>query len=294
MAVRIEKELKRDLFGCVELVRVEGPGDGAGDGTREVTSEGAHKAPVRPERRPVRLVRRVVTGRLGVGLVAGALARREAKALEHLRQQGVRGIAAAPELSEATLAEARSLETLGGIRPDPRRVHLRPFAEGEPLHLATELPLDFFDLLAARVAELHAAGVCHNDLHKEQNVVVGANGAPVLIDFQLATLHPRRSGKWFRARCRDDIRHIQKHRRRYTRDGRGPAALRVLDRDRIPRRGIALVWMKSGKPVYKFVTRRMLRTRDGEETRPSSGPWPRWTEPIGDRTRSAGKVEEAP
>ncbi|MEL6429633.1 MAG: hypothetical protein AAFR54_10680, partial [Planctomycetota bacterium] len=143
-------------------------------------------------------------------------------------------------------------------------------------------PRDFFDLLVAAVEELHAAGVCHNDLHKEQNVVVGRDGRPVLIDFQLATLHPKRRGRWFEARCRDDLRHVQKHRRRYTRLGRGPAELRVPESERMPRRGIPLVWMKTGKPVYKFVTRRLLGTRDGEEHRPSSGPWPEWVGPVGE------------
>lgn len=269
MPVRIEKELKRDTFGCVELVCVDG-------------ASGQPAA---------RLVRRVVTARIGVGWAAGLLARREARALERLRESGVRGVAAAPELDEELLTEARSLETAAGIRPDPRRVHLRPFAEGEPLHRAEALPLDFFDLLERRVEELHAAGVCHNDLHKEQNVVVGPDGAPVLIDFQLATLHPRRRGRWFEARCRDDLRHVQKHRRRYTRDGRGPEELRVAESARMRRRGIALLWMRTVKPVYRFVTRRILRTRDGEESRPSTGPWPRWTEPLGSGASGKGAQE---
>ena len=267
MPVRIEKELKRDTFGCVELVCVDG-----------ASGEPA-----------ARLVRRVVTARVGLGWAAGLLARREARALGRLRECGLRGVAATPDLDEAALREASSIETARGMRPDPRRVHLRPYAEGDPLHRAESLPLDFFDLLERRVAELHAAGVCHNDLHKEQNVVVGLDGAPVLIDFQLATLHPRRRGRWFEARCRDDLRHVQKHRRRYTRDGRGPAGLRVAESARMQRRGIALVWMRTVKPLYRFVTRRVLRTRDGEEARSSSGPWPRWTAAVGEQSAEAAK-----
>jgi hypothetical protein len=33
--------------------------------------------------------------------------------------------------------------------------------------------------------------------------------------------------------------------------------------------------------VYEFVTRRLLRTRDGEARRATSGPWPEWTAPLG-------------
>ena len=254
------------MFGSVELVSWSDPGD--------------------PARAPVRMIRRIVRGRFGAGMVARLLARREERALRVLRESGTTAIAAAPALPAEVLAELRSLPTSRGYSPRPAQVFLRPFADGLPLHLAKELPRDFFQLLEDAARELHAVGVCHNDLHKEQNIVVGVGGRPVLIDFQLATLHPKRpdkgfEGRWFVARCRDDLRHIQKHRRRYTRDGRGPAEERVPDKERMKRTGIPLVWMKTGKPLYKFVTRKILRTRDGEESRPSSGPWPTWGPPVG-------------
>ena len=44
---------------------------------------------------------------------------------------------------------------------------------------------------------------------------------------------------------------------------------------------LRFAWRRFGKPVYVLVTRRLLRTRDGEERRPSSGPWPEWSEPLG-------------
>lgn len=250
---RILRELKRDTFGRVELLECS-------DGTR--------------------VIRRVVPRGFVLGWAARKLARREARALEVLEGSGVVG--AVPSLDEATIAEAR-------VTPDGARsrdVFVRHFVDGEPLHRATELPHDFFDLLEDLTRRMHEHGVCHNDLHKEQNVMVRADGRPALIDFQLATLHrglPERGlrGRWFTARRRDDMRHLQKHRRRYTRDGRGPEELRVADTERMPRRGIALWWMRTVKPVYRFVTRRVLRTRDGEERRPSTGPWPTWGPPIG-------------
>ncbi|MFT5733138.1 MAG: hypothetical protein ACI80K_002373 [Paracoccaceae bacterium] len=232
------------------------------------------------------MIRRVVRGRLGAGWVARLLARREERALRLLREAGVTAIAGAPEVPGEVLGALRTMPTQRGFQPRSRDVFLRPFADGLPLHRATHLPRDFFHLLEEAARELHAVGVCHNDLHKEQNIVVAPDGRPVLIDFQLATLHPRRptkglEGRWFVARCRDDLRHIQKHRRRYTRDGRGPVEESVPDEARMKRTGIPLVWMKTGKPLYKFVTRKILRTRDGEEMRPSSGPWPAWREPLG-------------
>lgn len=162
-------------------------------------------------------------------------------------------------------------------------VLVRSWIEGEALHRALSLPTDFFDRLDELVAELHARGVCHNDLHKEQNVIAGADGYPHLIDFQLASVH-RRRGRLFESRVRDDLRHVQKHRRRYTRDGRGPAGEEQRGRGHgVQRSLVARAWRRSGKPLYNWLTRRVLRTRDGEERRPSSGPWPRWDPPVGPR-----------
>ncbi|MEM8711814.1 MAG: phosphotransferase [Planctomycetota bacterium] len=281
---RIDATLKQDVFGSVELV--------SWAPTHQMRGGGEAQA-------RIRLIRRVVRGRFGAGLVARALARREERALRHLREAGVTAIAREPGIPDEVLEALRSLPTEAGELPRRGEVYLRPFAEGLPLHRAERLPRNFFQLLDEAARELHAAGVCHNDLHKEQNIVVGEDGRPVLIDFQLATLHPRRptkgmEGRWFRARCLDDIRHVQKHRRRYTRDGRGPLEERVADSERMKRTGIPLVWMKTGKPVYKFVTRRLLRTRDGEEMRPSSGPWPSWGEAVGPVSATASASASDP
>ena len=49
--------------------------------------------------------------------------------------------------------------------------------------LAGELPVDFCDRLEEAVAEMHRRGVLHLDLRHRSNVMVGDDGAPVLIDF---------------------------------------------------------------------------------------------------------------
>lgn len=213
--------------------------------------------------------------------MARALLRRERRALEALARDGAR-LDGVPRVARDEAAER--LASPDGRAPRAKEVLLRTWIEGRPLHLAEELPEDFFDHLEALAQALHARGVCHNDLHKEQNVLVGADGFPHLIDFQLASVHVRR-GRVFASRARDDLRHLQKHRRRYTRDGRGPAA---ADERHGAGRGLrrsflARTWRRWGKPLYELVTRRLLRTRDGEERRPSSGPWPRWTPARGPR-----------
>ena len=181
--------------------------------------------------------------------------------------------------------ELAALPCSDGRVPREREVLLRSWQVGLPLHRATHLARDFFDQLDALVQALHERGVCHNDLHKEQNIVVGDDGYPALIDFQLASVH-RRCGRLFRSRVHDDLRHVQKHRRRYTRDGRGPQGAHDATHGvgyGVRRTRVAWLWRRLAKPAYLVLTRAVLGTRDGEERRPSSGPWPEWTDPVGPR-----------
>jgi len=215
-------------------------------------------------------VRRVACGGAlpGSGWLARVFARREQRALERLA--GLEGV---PVL-------------IVDARPEPAHV-LRSWIEGRALSRAEELPEDFFEHLDRPVVALHARGVCHNDLHKEQNILVGPDGLPYLVDFQLASVHARR-GALFSSRAREDLRHVEKHRRRYTRLGRGPRGQSQAGAGAAYRRSwIASAWKRAVKPLYVFATRRVLGTRDGEERRSENGPWPRWTPPLGARRGAA-------
>jgi RIO-like serine/threonine protein kinase len=236
--------LKRDQLGRVELL------DGA---------QGA-------------CVRRVACGGAWPlsAWVARLCARRERRALAALHGlEGVPVLVSAPELEDA----AR-----------PGEFVLRSWIAGRPLARAEELPEDFFEHLDRLVSALHARGVCHNDLHKEQNILVGTEGLPYLVDFQLASVHARRGGL-FASRAREDLRHVEKHRRRYTRLGRGPRGEARTGAGASYRRSwIARLWQRGFKPLYEFVSRRMPGSGDdGEERRSENGPWPRWTPPLGAR-----------
>ncbi len=63
---------------------------------------------------------------------------------------------------------------------------------GRPLSrsVARETPAAFFAQLAAAIDEMHARGVVHLDLRHQGNVLVGDDGAPVLIDFGSALVLP--------------------------------------------------------------------------------------------------------
>lgn len=251
--LQVVRELKRDALGRVELL----------------------------QRDQELFVRRVACGgRIpGSGLAARLLLARERRALGVLEGlPGVPVLVEDPELAAAPGAD--------GARPAARDVLVRTWIAGEPLHRAARLHEDFFDHADRLVAAAHERGVCHNDLHKEQNLVVGADGYPALIDFQLASCHAPGVGRGrrFCARTAEDFRHLQKHRRRYTRDGRGPASQLTGGTGHGLRRApLSTFWRRFVKPVYIRVTRDLLRTRDGEERRSSSGPWPEWGPPMGPR-----------
>jgi serine/threonine protein kinase len=210
------------------------------------------------------LVRRVA--RAGLldprAILARALLARERRAL-----QALRGLPGVPQLSVADQGAAHEL--------------LRTHLAGAPLHRATQLPLDYFEHLDELVQALHARGVCHNDLHKEPNILVGEDGRPALVDFQLSSVHTRHD-RSFRVRVGEDLRHAEKHRARYVSLGGAPQGVRAagagVGRQRSP---LAKWWRRLGKPVWDFVRGSLLRTREKEGGRPSHGPWPAWTPPLG-------------
>ena len=221
-----------------------------------------------------KVVRRVACGGgiPGSRWLARVLMRRERDALGALH--GSSGVARALDLPRYARAPSGD-----GTVPAAADVLLRSWIRGVPLQAADCLPEDFFDRLEDLVRDLHRRGVCHNDLHKEPNVIVGEAGHPHLIDFQLASIHPR-AGRVFEVRVREDLRHVSKHRRRYL------AGMEARGEESAPpevcqRSFLAAAWMRLGKPAYNFVTRRLLRTSDGEPRRPEAGPWPRWGPPVG-------------
>ena len=251
------RELKRDALGRVEWM--DGP-----DGP---------------------CVRRVACGGRvpGSRLVARVLLARERRALARLAtacEDEPRLAGSLPVLLDRPdYVRAASLD---GRAPRSGDVLLRSWIEGVPLWAAERLPQDFFERLEDLVHDVHAAGVCHNDLHKEPNLLVAPDGYPVLIDFQLASCHGTFDRTW-RTRSAEDHRHVLKHRRRYrlaTRDPDDPLPPALPKRRSL----FARVWMKTGKKLYNLVTRRLFAYQDGEPRRPSSGPWPVWTDPVGARS----------
>lgn len=161
--------------------------------------------------------------------------------------------------------EARILAALDGIDGVPQLIALerdrlrRSYLAGAPLQRARPSEPQFFRAAMQTLRQLHRAGVVHNDLAKEPNVLVRDDGSPAFIDFQLAGT-TRRRGKLFRTLAYDDVRHLLKHKRTYCPDALTAREHRILQR----KSAAARIWMRTGKPVYLFVTRRLLGWADRE------------------------------
>ena len=206
--------LKRDLFGTVTLQMPDLTG-------------GESEPFVRRDTR---------TARWWIRLLARALARREARALERVG----------------------SLPGIPRLRAFDGHVLERDWLPGEPMQVAQPRDRAYFHAALTLLRHLHARRVVHNDLAKEPNWLVTPAG-PALVDFQLALVVKQR-GRLFRALAHDDLRHLLKHKRTYL-----PHLLTARERQILATRSWpSRAWMATGKPVYLFVTRRILRWSDRE------------------------------
>ncbi len=161
--------------------------------------------------------------------------------------------------------EAKALAVLEGIGNVPDLIDTdgttleRQFIEGVPMQVGRPRDPAYFRSASRLLRQLHRAGVVHNDLAKEPNFLLASNGCPAIIDFQLSWFSPGR-GRFFRLLAREDIRHLLKHKRTYC-----PQYLTRREKNILANPSwLALAWMKTGKPAYLFVTRRLLGWQDRE------------------------------
>lgn len=172
------------------------------------------------------------TARFGLRWLARRLAGREAAALERL----------------ADLPHVPRLLAFDGT------VLRRSFVPGQALHAARPASRRYFVNALRVLRAVHRAGIVHNDLAKEANWIVGPADAAGIVDFQIAHRTPSRTPR-FRRLAYEDLRHWLKHKRTYRPDALTARQRRVLATPGLRTR----VWRAAFKPVYRFVTRRVLR-----------------------------------
>ncbi|WP_291842162.1 serine/threonine protein kinase [Bradyrhizobium sp.] len=158
------------------------------------------------------------------------------------------------------LALARDLDVGPKLLWAGRQALVRGFIDGVALHLAKPHgDLAYFRSAKHALRKLHRAGICHNDLAKEQNWLVGRDGRAYVTDFQLAACFKTRS-RLFRVAAYEDLRHLLKHKRSYA-----PTALTPMERKILARKSfVASIWLKTGKKVYQAITRGLFNFTDRE------------------------------
>jgi serine/threonine protein kinase len=109
---------------------------------------------------------------------------------------------------------------------------------------------------------LHGAGVIHNDLEKPENWLVTPDGGAAIVDFQVAMRFAGSGSCLFRLGAREDVRHLLKNKRRFCAQGLTAEERSVVER----KSGLARFNARFVKPLYRFVTRRLLGTSDRERS----------------------------
>ncbi len=158
------------------------------------------------------------------------------------------------------LAVARDLDVGPELLWAGRQALVRGFIDGVALHLAKPHgDAAYFRSAKQALRRLHRAGICHNDLAKEQNWLRGHDGRAYLTDFQLAACFKTR-GRLFRIAAYEDIRHLLKHKRSYAPDALTSKERRILARKSF----VASIWLKTGKKIYRAITRGIFDFTDRE------------------------------
>src|SRR5437762_10488165 len=162
--------------------------------------------------------------------------------------------------------ERRALALAKGLHVGPellwagRRALVRGFIDGVALHLAKPFgDAAYFRSAKLALRRLHRAGICHNDLAKEQNWLRGSDGRAYLTDFQLAACFTTR-GRPFRIAAYEDLRHLLKHKRSYAPEALTPKERTILARKSL----VASLWLATGKKVYRAITRGLFNFTDRE------------------------------
>jgi hypothetical protein len=130
------------------------------------------------------------------------------------------------------------------------------FIQGRPLSETSSVPEYFFDDLMALVREVHRRGIAYVDTNKPQNILLGEDGRPHLIDFQISWDIDHLGHSWpcrwlLRKLQADDIYHLIKHKRRLR-----PGDMTNAERELLSRKSAFI-------RAHRFLTRPYFLLRRG-------------------------------
>ncbi len=135
------------------------------------------------------------------------------------------------------------------------------FVPGHPLGRSESVSDTFFEELAVLLRRLHAAHLAYVDLNKRQNILMGDDGHPYLIDFQISLYLPPMGWRrlppirWLLARFQHaDWYHTLKHKRRLR-----PDLLTAAEREQVERLSIWIRFQRAYAGPLTHLRRAILR-----------------------------------
>ena len=150
---------------------------------------------------------------------------------------------------------------------------LHAYVPGRPLGREDEVSDTFFDELQQMLATIHGRDMAYVDLNKRQNVLLGEDGKPYLIDFQISLHLPQRGWtglaplRWLLRRFQAaDNYHVLKHKRRLRRDLLSETEAASVER--------LSIWIRLHRLIARPLTnlrRRVLRRMARSETTDVAG-----------------------
>jgi hypothetical protein len=158
-------------------------------------------------------------------------------------------------------ADIKNVPALLGTVGETGFVHA--FVPGRPLSKDRPVPDHFFDRLRELIAELHRRDIAYVDANKPENILLGDDELPHLIDFQISwdlfELGNNFLNRWWLRRLqRADIYHVLKHKKRLRPDETTEDERRVVER----RSTLIRVHRFITKPYFKLRRRTFKRLRD--------------------------------
>jgi hypothetical protein len=156
------------------------------------------------------------------------------------------------------LADLPNIPALIGSYGETGFVHA--LVPGRPLDRSQPVSDRFFDELQSLMARVHARRVAYVDANKPQNILLGDDGRPYLIDFQISFDLPTLGGDHALSRRllarlqREDDYHVLKHKRKMR-----PDQLTPDEAERAQRRSLFIRIHRAITTPYFFVRRPLMR-----------------------------------
>ncbi|MHC4855482.1 MAG: hypothetical protein ACYS72_03655 [Planctomycetota bacterium] len=151
------------------------------------------------------------------------------------------------------------------------------YIKGHSLDEKPDLPDDFFDQLQALLTTIHQRKICYMDLNKRGNILVGEDGRPYVIDFQISLCMPARWCNRLRGLFQqEDLYHLLKHKRKLRPDLLTQDEAQSVKKPSLLiriHRAIARPFQKIRRPILRYLYQKnILNSNPDSERSPENDP----------------------